>query len=310
MLNDYSNILILFLIVGIGFILGKIKWFNENSNSAMTKLLLNITLPITLILSITTDFSKKEFLTLIPAIILPFSTILLLMLISFIVAIIMKLPRGEHGLFIGLCSMSSTVFFGIPITMAVYGSHQLPYALMTYIAQTIIYWTLGIYLLKNDNNTEKFNVIDTIKNIFTPPLIAFIIGVFLLLTHIKIPSLLTSFFDYLNGMTSPLAMLIIGVIIYLTGLKTLKITIPIIVIIIFRFIVTPLVVLLLGHLLNMPIMMIKVTILVCSLPIPNTTVILANKYKTDITLATQALTFSILIYLLYIPVILYFIHTI
>ncbi len=47
-------------------------------------------------------------------------------------------------------------------------------------------------------------------------------------------------------MTSPLAMLIIGVIIYLTGLKTLKITIPIIVIIIFRFIVTPLVVLLLG----------------------------------------------------------------
>ncbi|EMM9641527.1 AEC family transporter [Providencia rettgeri] len=310
MLNDYSNILILFLIVGIGFILGKIKWFNENSNSAMTKLLLNITLPITLILSITTDFSKKEFLTLIPAIILPFSTILLLMLISFIVAIIMKIPRGEHGLFIGLCSMSSTVFFGIPITMAVYGSHQLPYALMTYIAQTIIYWTLGIYLLKNDNNTEKFNVIDTIKNIFTPPLIAFIIGVFLLLTHIKISSLLTSFFDYLNGMTSPLAMLIIGVIIYLTGLKTLKITIPIIVIIIFRFIVTPLVVLLLGHLLNMPIMMIKVTILVCSLPIPNTTVILANKYKADITLATQALTFSILTYLLYIPVILYFIHTI
>ncbi len=61
MLNDYSNILILFLIVGIGFILGKIKWFNENSNSAMTKLLLNITLPITLILSITTDFSKKNF---------------------------------------------------------------------------------------------------------------------------------------------------------------------------------------------------------------------------------------------------------
>ncbi|MEX6255407.1 AEC family transporter [Providencia huaxiensis] len=154
----------------------------------------------------------------------------------------------------GLCSMSSTVFFGIPITMAVYGSHQLPYALMTYIAQTIIYWTLGIYLLKNDNNTEKFNVIDTIKNIFTPPLIAFIIGVFLLLTHID-TQFINIFFDYLNGMTSPLAMLIIGVIIYLTGLKTLKITIPIIVIIIFRFIVTPLVVLLLGHLLNMPIMM-------------------------------------------------------
>ncbi|MGG4608609.1 AEC family transporter [Providencia sp. Me31A] len=308
MLNDYSNILVLFLIVGLGFFLGQYKWFNENSNSAITKLLLNITLPITLILSITSDFSKKEFIMLAPNIILPFSTILILMLISFITAIIIKIPKNDRGLFIGLCSMSSTVFFGIPITLAVYGSHLLPYALMTYIAQTLIYWTLGIYLLNNDNNSEKFNILNVIKNIFTPPLIAFIIGVFLLLNQIAIPSFITSLFDYLSSMTSPIAMIIIGFIIYTTGFKTLKINRPIIFIIIFRFIVTPLTVFLIGNLLNTPSEMIKITILVCSLPISNTTVILANKYKADVTLATQSLTFSILIYLIYIPFILYIIH--
>lgn len=308
MLNDYSNILVLFLIVGLGFFLGWSKWFNDNSNSAITKLLLNITLPITLILSITSDFSKKEFLNLAPNIILPFSTILILMLISFITAIIIKIPKNDHGLFIGLCSMSSTVFFGIPITLAVYGSHLLPYALMTYIAQTLIYWTLGIYLLNNDNNTKKFNALSVIKNIFTPPLIAFIIGVFLLLNQITIPVFITSLFDYLSSMTAPIAMMIIGFIIYTTGFKTLRVTRPIVVIIIFRFIITPLVVFLIGNLLKTPPTMVKITILVCSLPIPNTTVILANKYKADVTLATQSLTFSILIYLIYIPFILYIIH--
>lgn len=308
MLNDYSNILVLFLIVGIGFFLGQSKWFNGNSNSAITKLLLNITLPITLILSITSDFSKQDFLTLIPNIILPFSTILILMLLSFIIAIIIKIPKNDRGLFIGLCSMSSTVFFGIPITMAVYGPQQLPYALMTYIAQTMIYWTLGIYLLNNDNNSDKLNFLSIIKNIFTPPLLAFIIGVFLLLNQIAIPRFMLSLFDYLSAMTAPIAMLIIGFIIYTTGFKTLKVTRPIIFIIIFRFIVTPLVVFLIGNLLKIPPTMVKITILVCSLPIPNTTVILANKYKADVTLATQSLTFSILIYLIYIPFILYIIH--
>ncbi|MBP6121025.1 MULTISPECIES: AEC family transporter [Providencia] len=310
MLQDYSHILVLFLIVGIGFLLGRIKWFNENSNNAMTKLLLNITLPLTLILSITHDFSKQEFLELLPNIILPFSTILVLMFISFITALLIKLPKNDRGLFIGLCSMSSTIFFGIPVTLAVYGSHQLPYALMTYIAQTILYWTLGIYLLNNDNNAEKFNLADTIKNIFTPPLVAFIIGVVLLLNHIEIPSFLSSFAHYLSGMTAPIAMLIIGTIIYITGFKTLKITPYIVVIIIFRFVITPAIVLLLGNLLSMPLMMIKITILVCSLPIPNTTVILASKYKADVTLATQSLTFSIAFYLLYIPIILLLIHKI
>ena len=310
MLQDYSNILVLFLIVGIGFILGKIKWFNKNSNSAMTKLLLNITLPLTLVLSITNDFSKKEFLTLLPNIILPFSSILVLMILSFIIALIIKLPKTDRGLFIGLCSMSSTIFFGIPVALAVYGSHLLPYALMTYIAQTVLYWTLGIYLLKNDNNSQKFNLLNTIKNIFTPPLVAFIIGVILLLNHIEIPSFLSSFAHYLSGMTAPTAMLIIGTIIYITGFKNLKINTYIIVILIFRFVITPLVVLSLGFLLSMPIIMIKITILICSLPIPNTTVILANKYKADVTLATQSLTFSILFYLLYIPIILLLIHKI
>lgn len=308
MLQDYSNVLVLFLVVGVGFFLGKLKWFSPVSNTSMTKLLLNVTLPLTLILSITDDFSKKEFIRLLPNIILPFSTILILILISFLTSIVIRIPKKDRGLFTSLCSMSSTIFFGIPITLAVYGSHLLPYALMTYIAQTVIYWTLGIYLLTGEDTTQKFNIIKSIKNIFTAPLMAFIVGVTLLLNNIELPSVLSDFAHYLSAMTAPMAMLIIGSIIYFTGLKNLRITWTIVVILFFRFIIAPALVLLIGSLLSMPLIMIKITILVCSLPISNTTVILASRYEADVTLAAQSLTFSIILYLIYIPFILWVIH--
>jgi len=65
-----------------------------------------------------------------------------------------------------------------------------------------------------------------------------------------------------------------------------------------------------GWLFSIDREMVKITILICSLPIPNTTVILAEKYKANLPLATGALSFSIGIYLIFLPVILFAIHTI
>lgn len=138
MLHDYLNVMVLFLVVGLGAALTKAKWLNASTNTVFTKLLLNIALPATLILSISSDFTRREFIKLLPDIILPTTVILVLMGLAFAVAKVIKVERSDLGLFIGLCSMSSTIFFGIPITLAVYGSHGLPYALMTYASQTVI----------------------------------------------------------------------------------------------------------------------------------------------------------------------------
>ncbi|OWF78793.1 hypothetical protein B4900_12410 [Yersinia rohdei] len=83
-------------------------------------------------------------------------------------------------------------------------------------------------------------------------------------------------------MTSALAMLVVGTIIFLSGLKNIKITRALCFVVIFRFIVAPIVVLGLGWLFSIDSQMIKITMLICSLPIPNTTVILAEKYKVNV----------------------------
>lgn len=313
MLHDYLNVIVLFLVVGLGCALTKANWLNKSSNGLFTKLLINVALPSTLVLSINADFTRTEFLALVPNVILPVLVILTLMVLAFITAKVIRVESKDVGLFIGLCSMSSTIFFGIPITLAVYGSHGLPYALMTYASQTVIYWTLGLYLLEKGSaekgsGTSAFKTV--IKEIVNMPLIAFFVGVAILLAGFPIPQVINEFLNTLSGMTSALAMLVVGSIIYLSGFKTITINKGLIFIVIFRFICAPAVVLLLGWLLAIDSEMIKITTLICSLPIPNTTVILADKYKVNVQFATESLSFSIAVYLIFLPVILFAIHSI
>ncbi|MCX2699483.1 AEC family transporter [Ochrobactrum chromiisoli] len=311
MINDYLNVLVLFMVVGLGIVLTRQKWLDLASNVIFTKLLLNIALPATLILSISEDFTRVEFIKLLPNMVLPVVAILTLMLLSWFAGKLIRIEKSDNGLFIGLCSMSSTIFFGIPVTIAVYGSHGLPYALITYASQTVIYWTLGIYLLERDagkNSNDISSISSIINNIINMPLIAFFIGVLILLTDTKIPGFVNNFLSYLGGMTSALAMLVVGTMIYVSGYRNIRMNRALLAVLIFRFIIAPTVVLLWGSILSIDTLMVKITAVICSLPIPNTTVILAGKYKCDSLFATESLVASIIIYLLFLPVILFFIN--
>lgn len=311
MLNDYINVLVLFLVVGLGAVLAKKNWLGAQSNVVFTKLLLNVALPSTLILSITGDFTRDEFLRLLPDVALPVAVILTLMVLAAVVARLVRVEQSDRGLFIGLCAMSSTIFFGIPVTLAVYGNHGLPYALMTYASQTVIYWTLGLYLLERDAGhptSGAGGVRSAIKQIINMPLVAFFVGVFILVMGVGLPDVATQFLSYLGGMTSALAMLVIGTIIYLAGFRNIRINRALVCVVLFRFVVAPAMVVLWGYVLSIDAQMTKITILICSLPIPNTTVILAQKYNTNVVFATESLTFSIAVYLVFLPVILFVVH--
>lgn len=311
MISDYLNVLVLFMIVALGYGLTYKKIFSQDINHSLTTLLLVVTLPCMLVMSMVSEFTKPEFLKMLPDIGLPFLGIITLTLLSWLTTFVFKIDKKRRGLFMNLSSMSSAIFFGIPITQAVFGNKGLPCGLIYYVAQTIFYWTIGIIILKTDINhypnaeKQKMNVKTILSGIFTAPFNAFLIGTALLLISIKIPSFFEHFLSYLGNMTSPLAMLIVGSLIFFTDLKNLKIQKAVVLILIFRFIIAPAVFLGLGYLLHTDPLMLKVSVIICALPIPNITVILVNKFKTDTELAASVLTYSTLVFLVYMPVLLW-----
>ena len=64
-----------------------------------------------------------------------------------------------------------------PINQALFGDASIPYVLIYYMCNTTFFWTLGTYLIQRDGEGEaQFDLKTSLKKVFSPPLMGFILG--------------------------------------------------------------------------------------------------------------------------------------
>ncbi len=309
MLASYLNILVVFAIILLSYVLTWKKWFDNHTADTFSKLVLNITLPLNMFLNMTQKFTREEFLELFKGIALPFVSIIVTFGISFIYAKLTNVSIKRRGTFMTMFTAANTIFMGLPVNMAVFGEKAIPYALLYYICNTTFFFTIGIMLIANDNpqidvKTADFSLKKLGKQLLSPALMGFVVGIIWLLTGIDVPKPLFDFSTYVGGMTTALSLFVIGIIIYQTGIKNLKVDKDVIGVLIGRYIISPSVVYLLSFLIPVPPLMLKVFILQSAMPVQNAMPILARSYGADEKFATSSLTYSILSYFLFIIIIL------
>lgn len=312
LLGAYLNILMIFLMMFMGYALTYRQWFSNRSADVFSKLVLNIALPCNMFLNITANFSRSEFIHLFSGMLIP----LLSMSITFIVSLIYAKvtgvkERGHYGTFSTMFTCSNTIFIGLPINLAIFGEVSVPYVLLYYVVNTSFFWTLGIYMMAHDSPhieeetaTISFHPLAALKKVFSPALMGFMIGLVWLMCSLKVPDTLATFLRYLGNLTTPLSMFIIGIIIYFTGIRNLKLNKDIIGVMIGRYLLSPLIVWGIGQFIHVPDMMLKVFIVQSSMPIQNSVPILARSYGIDTEFAASTLAYTVLAYLLYIPLLL------
>lgn len=309
MIASYLNILVIFAIICLGYILTWKKWFDNRIADVFSKLVLNITLPLSMFLNMTQKFTKAEFLDLFKGILLPFVSILITFMISFIYAKVTKVPITRKGTFQVMFTAANTIFMGLPVNMAVFGEKAIPYALLYYICNTSFFFTIGIMLIAKDNPDVKkshttFNFKKFLKQLLSPALSGFIVGILWLLTGIDVPKPIIDFSSYLGSMTTALSLFVIGIIIYQTGVKNIRLTKDVVGVLIGRYVISPLVVYLLSFIIPVPSLMLKVFILQSAMPVQNSMPILARGYGADEKFATSSLTYSIFTYFIFILILL------
>ena len=80
---------------------------------------------------------------------------------------------------------------------------------------------LGTYLIQRDGEGDaEFDLRTSLKKIF-PPLMGFMLGLIIVILHIKLPSFLASDLQYLGSLTTPLSMIFIGLSVSNAGVKQL-----------------------------------------------------------------------------------------
>ena len=314
-INALQSVLSIMIMVSIGYLLSKKKWLDKKTSNLFSKLIVNISLPSVMIYNLMTSFNKVELLDTLGGIIVPFLGILITYIISIPLAKLLKIREDRRGMFSALFAFANTIFIGLPVNVALFGEASIPYVILYYIANTTIFWTIGIYGIKKDGefgkdikSDNKLISFSTAKRIFSPILASYVLSIILILLEINLPKFILDTCRYLGNLTTPLSMLIIGTIIYSINLKELKFDKDMLAITLGRFIITPLFVFVMLRFFPVAkLLMGKVFILEAAMPAMTTIAIVGQAYDADNEYATVKITMTILISLFVIPIYMYLI---
>ncbi|WP_367371373.1 AEC family transporter [Pediococcus parvulus] len=309
-IHSIQGVIIIIVMIAVGYILSWRKWFDESSSKLIAKLVTQIALPAYMISTITNDFTAKKLLSTLPDLRFPVLSMLILFAFAAVLYRVMQIKEQHKGLFESMFLNSNTVFIGLPVNMALFGNRSLPYVLVYYMANTTIFWTLGVWLIQRDGTeTEKFSLKTTLGKIFSPPLLGFILGVLLVIFHIQLPQFILTDCQYIGGLTIPLSMFFIGIAIQRAGIQNVKINRDSLGVLSGRFIFAPILMSLLVLPMPVPVLMKQVFILQSAMPVMTNAPVVAKLYHADEKYAAIMVTETTLLSLIVIPLLMMFVKS-
>lgn len=281
-INALQSVFTIFVMIGVGLVLSKKGWFNDDTSTLFSKLVTKIALPCYMIYNLLTNFDKASLSSSLVALLVVLASMFINFIIGFIINKTIKVST-DRGAFYCMFALSNTIFIGLPVNVSLFGEEATPYVLLYYIVNTLVFWTIGVYCIKKDGGYIKesgFNL-SFIKNIFTPPLITFLIAVTFIFFQATPPKFIMDSCKYIGNLTTPLSLLFIGITLSKLNLKELKFDKYSIIISLGRFIVSPLVIAFLLSFTSFPILMKKVFIIEAAMPVMTQVAIVCKTYDSD-----------------------------
>ena len=253
--------------------------------------------------TITQRFTAAALLKMLPELRFPALSMVILLGIATAVARIFSVRQDRRGLFISMFFNSNTIFVGLPINQALFGDASIPYVLIYYMCNTTFFWTLGTYLIQRDGEGEaQFDIRISLKKVFSPPLMGFLLGLVLVILHIKLPAFLASDLQYLGNLTTPLSMIFIGLSVSNAGLKQLTLKKDQFLILLGRFVVAPLLMASIVYWMPLPNLMKQVFIIQSAMPVMTNAPVVARLYGADSDYAAVMVTETTLATMVVIPI--------
>lgn len=302
-LRSISGILVILGMILVGFIIGEKGWFDDKSRGLLAKLVIQVALPCYMLYTITQRFTAADLLKMLPALRFPALSMVILLGIATGVARIFAVRQDRRGLFISMFFNSNTIFVGLPINQALFGDTSIPYVLIYYMCNTTFFWTLGTYLIQRDGEGEaQFDLKTSLKKVFSPPLMGFLLGLVFVMLQIKMPAFLASDLQYLGNLTTPLSMIFIGLSVSHVGVKQLVLGKDQLLILLGRFVVAPLLMASIVYWLPLPNLMKQVFIIQSAMPVMTNAPVVARLYGADSDYAAVMVTETTLATMVVIPI--------
>ncbi len=298
-----QQMMFLFSLVVIGYILMKFSFLPSNSEAVLSKLENYIFIPALVLNTFISNFTIEKLSNLYNFFLFSLVLEIAVILISILCARLITKDKYIQKIYLyGLC-FSNFGFMGNAVVSALFPEIFLEYIIFTLVLWTLIYvW--GVPALLRESNTAD-NIKGRLKNLVNPMLICVLIGSVIGIFNISIPKFASGTINSLAQCMSPVAMLITGMTIAKIDLKKVIKIKSIYIVSILRLLVYPLLFIAIIFLLGIDL---QKNILICAtvslaMPLGLNTIVIPSAYGKDTTIASGMALVSHILSIFTIPVI-------
>lgn len=269
-----TQVLILFILIALGFLAGKIKIFGQEGIKSINNLMLYIVSPCVIVNAFQREFDILMLRNLLLSMLAGLISHALCYLFGFLLIKNKDTSKQSILRFAGV--FSNCGFMALPLADALLGSEGVFYASGYLAVFNLVVWTVGQYQM--GKGQPNFAVRNAFIN---PNVIAVVIGLLFFFTSFKLPELIAVPVEYLAALNTPVPMLIIGYTISTQKLGQIVRIKEEIVPILIRLVIGPLSLLGIMYLLGVRGALLTAVTISASSPVAAITAMFAIKFNKD-----------------------------
>lgn len=199
----FIQIIILFLLIGFGFVGNKTKLINTNGSKVLSDIVMYFVTPCLIINSFNIPFEKDA----LEGLLICAAAFLGIMVFSIlIVHLIFRDKNEEKKRVLRFAVVFSNVgYMGIPLQEAILGETGVFYGSVCVGIFNVVLWTYGIIC-----SSGSLRSMSVKKLIFNPGIIGVTLGLLVFFLTANLPEPIDKTLGFMAGLNTPLAMMVIG----------------------------------------------------------------------------------------------------
>jgi len=209
-----NQLIQLFMVMGAGFVLYKLKYIDIPFSQKLTRLLLDVTLPLMILASVMNSDTPKDYGKIGTVFFFSFTLYVFLTILSIAIVKLLRFPGPQQGMYMFMHMFSNTAFMGFPVINALYGSEAMIYTAILNIFFNLFAFTVGIlmvnYSAENSSGRASVSSLINIRNLVTPGTVGSLAAVVIYFLPVHYPEIIKGFCTSVGGVTSAMAMMMIG----------------------------------------------------------------------------------------------------
>lgn len=197
-----QQILILFILTGVGFVLGRAKMIGEQFSRGSSQLIMYVVSPCMMVVAFQRSFEKEVFHNFCMALLLA----LLIHLAGIAMAQLLLRGKSEKKEALRFSVVHSNCgFMGYPLQTALLGTIGVFYGSAFVTVFTLCSWTYGLVQMSGGKQKASLRTI-----LLNPGVLSVALALALYLGSISLPEILLTPVTYLSNLNTPLPMVVVG----------------------------------------------------------------------------------------------------